>query len=136
MGKSTISMAIFNSYVRVYQRINHKNKHETTILIGFSIWFSYGFPMVVLWLSYGFPMVFLWCLIVMVPLPEQGGSSRPPWHIIGSIADGQRDWRGFHVLANELDQFSLSTPPHTMGILWEYVCLCIYSDYRNMEICM
>ena len=44
-----------------------------------------------------------------------------PWHIIGSIADGQCDRRRFHGVANELHQFSLSTPPYTMGILWEYI---------------
>ena len=42
MGKSTISMVIFNSYVSHYQRLN------------------LHFPMVFLWFSYGFPMVFLW----------------------------------------------------------------------------
>ena len=40
MGKSTISMAIFNSYVNVYQRVN------------------LHFPVVFLWFSYGFPMVY------------------------------------------------------------------------------
>ena len=40
MGKSTISMVIFNSYVSHYQRLN------------------LHFPMVFLWFSYGFPMVY------------------------------------------------------------------------------
>ena len=31
MGKSTISMAIFNSYVYVYQRVYHIKSHETTL---------------------------------------------------------------------------------------------------------
>ena len=39
MGKSTISVAIFNSKLLVYQRVN------------------LHFPMVFLWFSYGFPMV-------------------------------------------------------------------------------
>ena len=30
MGKSTISMAIFNSFLYVYQRVAPKKKHETT----------------------------------------------------------------------------------------------------------
>ena len=38
----TLSMAIFNSYLRHYQRVNLR------------------FPMVLLWFSYGFAMVFLW----------------------------------------------------------------------------
>ena len=45
MGKSTISMAMLNSELLVYQRVN------------------LHFPMVFLWFSYGFPtisMVFLW----------------------------------------------------------------------------
>ena len=40
MGKSTISMVIFNSYVSLPE-----GKPP----------FSYGFPMVFLWFSYGFP---------------------------------------------------------------------------------
>ena len=40
MGKSTISMAMFNSFLYVYQRVN------------------LHFPMVFLWFSYGLPMVF------------------------------------------------------------------------------
>ena len=35
MGTLTISMAMFNSYLNVYQRVNHGNPS-----------FSYGFPMV------------------------------------------------------------------------------------------
>ena len=35
MGKSTISMAIFNSYVNVYQRVN---LHFPVVFL----WFSYG----------------------------------------------------------------------------------------------
>ena len=50
MGKSTISMAIFNSFLSVYQRVN---LHFPMVFL----WFSYGFPMVFLWFSYGFPIV-------------------------------------------------------------------------------
>ena len=53
MGKSTISMAIFNSYVSSPEGKSHNKSHEKPP-------FSYGFPMVFLWFSYGFPMVFLW----------------------------------------------------------------------------
>ena len=50
MGNSTISLAMFNSYIS-HQRIN---PHKIPL--------NYGFPMVFLWFSYGFPMVFLWFL--------------------------------------------------------------------------
>ena len=62
MGKSTMSMAIFNSILLVYQRVN---LHFPMVFL----WFSYGLPrisMVFLWFSYGFPVVFLWFL----SLPE------------------------------------------------------------------
>ena len=69
MGKWTMSMAIFNSILLVYQRVN---LHFPMVFL----WFSYGFPMVYLgflwfsmvflWFSYGFPVVFLWFL----SLPE------------------------------------------------------------------
>ena len=49
MGKSTISIAIFNSFLYVYRGVN---LHFPMVFL----WFSYGFPM----FSYGFPMVFLW----------------------------------------------------------------------------
>ena len=52
MGKLTISIAIFNSKVSVYQRVNPIKSHETSIFL----WFSYGFLMVFLWFSYGFPV--------------------------------------------------------------------------------
>ena len=43
-------MAIFNSYVGHYQRVNPiPNPIKTP--------FSYGFPMLSLWVSYGFPFV-------------------------------------------------------------------------------
>ena len=43
MGKSTIFMAIFNSYVTNYQRVYPIKSHKTTIFL----WFSYSFPMVI-----------------------------------------------------------------------------------------
>ena len=44
MGKLTISMAIFNSYVSHYQRVYPIKSHWTTIFL----WFSYGFPVEVI----------------------------------------------------------------------------------------
>ena len=46
MGKSTISMAIFNCYVTNYQRV-----YPMIIPL------NHHFPMVFLWFSYGFPML-------------------------------------------------------------------------------
>ena len=69
IGKSTTSIAIFNSTLLVhYQRVNLWFSYGfPMVFLWFSysfpivfLWFSYGFPIVFLWSSYGFPMVFLW----------------------------------------------------------------------------
>ena len=41
MGKSTISMVIFNSYVSHYQRLN---LHFPMVFLWVFLWFSYGLP--------------------------------------------------------------------------------------------
>ena len=64
MGKSTISMAIFNCFLYVHQRVTPINIPLNPIKPPF----SYGFPMVFLWFSYGFPMVFLWFWGLVRPL--------------------------------------------------------------------
>ena len=82
-------MAMFNSYVNVYQRVVDDYSQQLMVLLlvnskffllfpkGYTslnpiqpplsyrfpmvfLSFSYGFPIVFLWFSYGFPMVFLW----------------------------------------------------------------------------
>ena len=54
MGKLTIPMAIFNSYVSHYQR---QNLH---------------FPMVFLWFSYGFPLKSSVCITLPAPKKHHG----------------------------------------------------------------
>ena len=55
MGKLTISMAMFNSKLLVYQRVNL----HFPMVFPLKPPFSYGFPIkttIFLWFSYGFPM--------------------------------------------------------------------------------
>ena len=40
-GKTHYFVAMFNSHVSHYQKVNPKQSHESTIFL----WFSYGFPM-------------------------------------------------------------------------------------------
>ena len=61
MAKSTISMAIFNSYVSHYQRVNPiHNPIQPPFSYGFPMvfhgfhGFSHGFPVVLSWFSHGF----------------------------------------------------------------------------------
>ena len=95
MGKLTISMAIFNSYVCHYQRVCHPvrtsgaiKSHYNPIIIPLNPIkppFSYGFPMV-------YPHLFRW---------RAFGRSTDPQDISGMIPGWSPGWRWMTVIPTE-----------------------------------
>ena len=86
MGKSTISMAIFSSYVTDINRLPIKNSDFPQ-----KSPFSYGFPMLFPWFSHGFPMGSPWLHLSDACPPVTG---RSDGHTCGRNHRGAAWWLG------------------------------------------